>query len=66
MPKVSVDIRGCTECPNFKYTIDGGCFCAKVGFEEMVKNNTWPQFNKDFHYGKLFDFIQEWCPIVLI
>jgi len=63
MPKVSVQIEGCTECPNFKYTIDKGCFCTKIGVEKMLENKTWPQFNKDFHSGKLFKHIPEWCPI---
>ncbi|MBN1969286.1 MAG: hypothetical protein JW870_07955 [Candidatus Delongbacteria bacterium] len=63
MPKVSVEIKGCTECPNFRYQIDKGCFCTKIGFEEMVEKKTWPQFNKDFHSGRLFETIPDWCPI---
>ena len=57
MPK----IKGCAECPDFRYTFYQGYFCAMTGFKEMVKNKTLSQFNKDYHSGKLFEFVQEWC-----
>ena len=61
--KVLVEIKGCLDCSeDFRYTADKGCFCAKVGIEKMLKDKTWSQFNKDFHSGKLFKFIPEWCP----
>lgn len=60
--KVLIRIKGCTECPDFGYTAGKGCFCAKVGIGNILGDRTLHRFNKDFHSGKLFKFIPEWCP----
>ena len=63
MPKVFIEIKGCTECTNFRYIIKKGCFCTKIGFEKMLVDKTLSQFNDDFYSGILFNSIPEWCHI---
>lgn len=62
MVKVLTEIEGCTGCSGFSYTVHNGCVCEEVGLDKMIEDETYVQFNKDFHSGKLFEFIPEWCP----
>lgn len=74
MPKV--EINACTECKHFLFSMNG-CVCTKLVEKEtdfnkqvddcinvMVAAGTWRQYNYDFHSGKLFGFVPDWCPLL--
>lgn len=64
MPDVNVPVECCTDCgPYFRYTADKGCFCLKESIEKMIEDETYDQFNHDFHAGELFTKVAEWCPL---
>lgn len=63
MPIIKTDIKNCTECHRFIYTIDKGAYCQEVGFEKMIKNKTYQKFNSNFQNGK--DVIPSWCPLLV-
>jgi hypothetical protein len=58
--KVALEIEGCTDCPHFMFTAHAGCYCKKLGLENM-KDEDYKKFNRDFHNGALK--VPEWCPI---
>ncbi|MFA5925478.1 MAG: hypothetical protein WC831_00960 [Parcubacteria group bacterium] len=65
MPKVKMEMKGCTDCQSFRYTLDEGSVCLKVGLARMLQEKLWHQYNQDFHANKLFESIPDWCPIRL-